>query len=306
MKLQNRLGIIVCLASTALVACGRRQLLDNLNDSAGLDTVETSVESGVTAISAVADDQAGSNLASGQLLRTQDYVAKIWQQLVPQAWADSCSRPIFELCIPTVSGSERSAVYASCPLARGASLSGWAKLTYTDANCQVDVGDQVNRTFDLNISGVYGGQLSISSQSQTDYRGITYGGGGLLERLTANAWSLAVLGKRKVLTYAGKTRFDVSVRTTSPVGLYNTLSRSGRVIDGGQFEVNHNRAKFTATYVPQNLAYSGSCCHPISGKLLVNYAGSVTGSAEVEFNGCGSATLTKDGLSRSVDLNYCE
>ncbi len=306
MKPQRSLVLVTVIAATTLVACGKRQIFDSENNAAGLDTVETSVESGITALSAVADDQAGSSLASGMALRTQDYVAKVWQQLVPEAWAATCARPIYEACTPAGSGSERSAVYNGCPLARGASLTGWAKLSYTDGSCQIDVGDQVNRTYDLSISGVYGGELAISSLSQTDYRGATYGGGGLLERLSANAWSLSVLGKRKVLTYLGRTRFDVSVRTTSSVGLYNTLSRSGRVIDGGQFEVNHNRAKFTATYSPQNLTYSGTCCHPISGKLLVNYAGSISGSAEVEFNGCGSATLTKDGLSRTVNLNYCE
>lgn len=290
-----------------LVACGQRQIDDSGFSASSLDNEETSIESGVTALSALADDESGSSLAQGVRPDFNQAIAKVWQQLLPEAWAANCTRARFEACLADGSGGAyRLTNYAQCVLANNATLSGFVKLSYSDAACNIDVGDTVNRTYDVTFTGVYGGTLAISSARHEDYRGITIGGGGTLARISANEWQLNLAGKHKVLSSPRRKLFDVSVRTTAPLTLTGSLSRQGRIVDGGSYEVNHNLAQFTATYQPHQLTWTGTCCHPISGSLDVVYSGSVTGSAQVTFNGCGSATLVKDNLSRPLNLNYCE
>ena len=138
-----------------------------------------------------------------------------------------------------------------------------------------------------------------------DRSGNTFGGGGRLTK-TAGGWTVEVLGKNKRFSRGGRELFNISTRTLTPISVTGSLSRASRVVNGGSFEVIHNKAQFVATYVPSNLTWSSACCHPVSGSLAVTYAGSVTGSSSVTFNGCGTATMVKDGLSSQITLNYCE
>ncbi|MGE0762381.1 MAG: hypothetical protein AB7N80_03785 [Bdellovibrionales bacterium] len=285
-----------------LVGCGQKIL----EDSNSLDTISTSVESGITAVSAVADDQVGSSLVMGSKPTFSEYASRVFNQIVPEAQAAACSRALYEMCVSGVSSATRSTLYSNCSLPSGRTLNGSVTLTYSDLSCNLDVGDSVNRSYDFAMNGLYGGQLLVSSASHTDYRGNSIGGGGNLTRLGANSWQIDVAGKRKTFVRSGNTFFDIQVRTTAPMNVLNTLARNGRVVDGGSFEVIHNLAKFTATYTPSQLTWSGTCCHPISGSLSVSYSGSVTGSGSVTFNGCGSATLVKGGLSQDININYCE
>ena len=271
-----------------------------------LDTIETSVESGITAINGLVDDESGASLAFGAKPTFNSYATQIFNQIIPEAQAANCSRARYEACLTGLTSAKREALYNSCALTSGHVLNGSVSLTYTDLNCNMDLGDSVTRAANFSINGVYGGQLLVSSAANTDYRGVTSGGGGSLTRLSASSWQLDLAGSRKVFNFNGNTLFDMQIRTTSPVTISNTLSRSGRVVDGGAYEVIHNRAEFTATYSPNNLTWSGSCCHPVSGSLSVNYIGSVTGSSVVTFNGCGSATLVKGSLSEQISINYCE
>ena len=66
-------------------------------------------------------------------------------------------------------------------------------------------GDQVVRTYDYDISGPYGGVLSVTSE-----------GGGRLTK-TAGGWTVEILGKRKELTLRGRKILDLSISTPSPL-----------------------------------------------------------------------------------------
>jgi len=288
-------NLILVLLLT-LTACAEKKAEDSY------DELEASVESGVTVIDGLADDQSNGAFASNRKT-AETYAYEIQNLLLPQAWAASCSRAATAPCVSGV----KSESYVSCDLPYSSrKLSGLNTLTYSDAACGLsNNGDQVERTYDLTLTGVAGGDLHISSASHTDYRGNSIGGGGRLTKVSGG-WQVEVMGKNKSFVRNGREWFNVSARTTAPVAITGSLSRASRVVNGGSYEVIHNKAKFVAAYTPSNLTYSSACCHPISGTMSVAYSGSVNGSGLVTFNGCGSATLEKDGLSRQITLNYCE
>lgn len=290
--------LILILALAGLTACGAKK---EETDSS-IDEVEASVESGITTISGMGDEPSGASFADNRKTATT-YAYQLKNLLLPEAWAAACSRASGNPCVSGV----KSETYSQCQLPNsGRAMNGQVTLTYSDAACSLsNTGDQIERTYDLTVSGPYGGSLNISSAAHADYRGQSFGGGGRLTK-TALGWDLEVLGKRKVLTRRERTLFDVQTRTTQPLQVTGSLSRASRTVTGGSYEVVHNRARFTANYVPTNLQWTSLCCHPVSGSLAVTYSGSVNGSASVTFNGCGTATFIKDGLSRQITLNYCE
>ena len=261
-----------------------------------VDPTTAAVESATTLVSGVADDQSGSSFA----VRTPSWKQ---QAILPIAFASGCSRAVYNTCQSGV----KTETYSSCvPGLSNFTLNGSVTLTYSNSTCDLSaVGSYVTRTYDLDLSGPHGGELSVSSATQSDYRGTSYGGGGKLT-VTNTGWNLEILGKRKVLSFKNEKLFDVSVRTTAPLVVTGSLSRGSRVINSGQLEVNHNVAGFTGLFVAQNLQWSNACCHPISGSFNVTWSGTKTGSATVTFQGCGQASVNENGQTRNIELSYCE
>jgi hypothetical protein len=292
--------LILLLAITGLIsACGKKTKTDDEVNALSVDPVEATVESGITIVSAMADDQSGSSYA----FQTKPSKS-IWEVLLGQkAYAAACARAFFSSCDSGI----KSAIYNACEISGTAySITGQVSLTYSNASCALaNDGDYVNRTFDLDISGPRGGVVSHSSANASDYRGTSYGGGGQLTK-TSSGWEIDVLGRHSAMTFRNRNLYNVSVRTLSPINITGSLSRTARVVSGGQLEVNHNLAEFTAVFTPTDLAWNGSCCHPVSGSIAVNYSGSKTGSATVTFNGCGSASIDEDGQQRTIEFSYCE
>jgi hypothetical protein len=297
MKNMNRLTILTL--SITLTACG----LKKQNFSATVSSEEATIETAVGSISGISDNQSGENyLAINSSLKE-----KIFQEMqnlfLPQAIADGgCLRPVFEACVNGV----KEATYNNCQINTKASINGFIKLTYSQANCSVSAaGDSVNRTYDVVLTGPRGGQASLSSANSADYKGNVYGGGGQLTK-TAGGYSIEVLGKHVALNYRDHNLYNVSIRTLTPIEITGTLARQGRLVNSGQIEVNHNLAKFTALFEPQNLQWQSGCCYPVSGTLSVTYSGSRTGSATVTFNGCGLATHSDGVQEKPIVLSYCE
>lgn len=286
-------------------ACKKNSNADDNNSDANstnvsVDPVEASIESGVTLISGIADDQTSVTYA----VRSESPRANIWETLLLQkAVADNCYRAYQASCVNGV----KTASLSSCvPSGTSRSVSGSITLSYSHMSCTLATdGDSVVRTYDLNIEGPRGGLFSHSSTLFTDYRGTSYGGGGKLTKTTAG-WDMEVLGRHSSLTIRDRKVIDVSVRTLAPIGMTGSLSRAGRTINGGQIEVNHNLAKFTAVIAPSNLQWSANCCHPTSGTLSVSYSGAKSGTATVSFQGCGSANVVQGGQSSAIALSYCE
>jgi hypothetical protein len=296
--------IFVLILASLIMGCNKKQVDENNSATSNysVDANEAILESAVTSISGMADDQSGASYAQN----SQNYLNKIdiFKRIFAQeALASNCNRAVFATC----SSGVKSEAYTGCvPTNTSRSLTGQVQLNYSQSNCSLSSdGDQVVRTYSLNLTGPRGGVVNISSQSAQDYSGLSYGGGGKLTK-TSSGHEIEILGKHKTFTRNNNTYYSVSVRTLNPLVLTGGLTRSSRVLSSGTIEVNHNLAKYTMTMTPNNVAWSNSCCHPVSGSFSVNYSGSKTGSATVTFNGCGTANLNQGGQDTQLTMNYCE
>ncbi|OQW52823.1 MAG: hypothetical protein A4S09_08240 [Proteobacteria bacterium SG_bin7] len=290
---------ILLFSLLSLTACG----LKKQDFTAQVNNEDAAVETAVGSISGLSDNQAGESYLAINNSFKEKVMTEMQNLLLPQAVADDgCVRPIFAACINGI----RESTYNNCsPANSKASINGYIRLTYSQANCTLSVSDKVNRTFEVTISGPRGGSATLSSANKSDYNGNVYGGGGQLTK-TANGFDVEILGKNISLDYKGVELYNVSIRTLSTVHISGTLSRQSRLVNGGQIEVNHNKAKFTALFEPHNLQWQSGCCYPVSGSLSVTYSGSKTGSATVTFNGCGLAQHSDGVQEKPVVLNYCE
>lgn len=282
------------LVATALMlaACAKQPALDD-DQNLTLNPENAALEGGITSLSAVIDDQAGSTFVASIKPSPYMYAEKLFDVIFPQAYAVSCMRAFDQAC----NNGAKNYSTSSCDLPRGFKFSGRVNLAYNNASCSLaNAGESVTRTYDYDISGPYGGAvLSVTSE----------GGGGKLSK-TASGWNAEILGKRKILTWRGHERMNLSISTPQAIEITGTLERASRIVNSGQLQVIHNLAGFTASYEPHNLAYNNSCCHPISGSLDVTYTGSIVGNGTVTFNGCGSATIVRAGQTRNLTINYCE
>jgi hypothetical protein len=288
---------ILLISMLGLILSGCAKKIEEANVE--VDPVEAAVETGITVVSGLADEQAGSAFA-----KSNKSTPNIWRALLgEQAYAAACSRAVFASCNAGV----KQVTYDTCQVTGyPLDISGQVSLAYSDAGCGLsNTNDSVTRTYDITISGPRGGSIAHDSASAADYRGSSYGGGGRLSK-TASGWQIEVLGRHSVLSFRSKTLFNISARTLTPIQVSGSLSRAGRTVTSGQLEINHNIAKFTAVFTANNLQYSNNCCHPIGGSLSVNYSGSKTGSATVTFNSCGSATVDQGGQQQQIQLSYCE
>ncbi len=303
----KNLKVISTIAIIALIssACGRRNANDPGQNAMGaVDPVEATIETGVTLINGLADDQAGSSYA----LSLGNQKTSVWSLLLgKEAYAALCERVAASPMV-VCNNNVKEVQYDNCELGTsGRTLNGFVQLTYSHASCTLSTdGDSVNREYDITISGPRGGIVTHTSEAQSDYKvGPAYGGGGTVTK-TAAGWDLSVAGRHSSFSFKNREIFNVSVRTIQPLNISGGLGRSNRHISNGQLEVNHNLAKFTAVFTANNLQWTSSCCHPTSGSLGVVYSGSKSGSATVTFNGCGAASVDQGGQQQSIELSYCE
>lgn len=296
-KFVNKRKLTALILISALInsACGKKVA----SSADSMSSTEAVVESGVTMISGMADEQVGSSFAA----QTKP-ASNIWQVLLgANAYASACLRAIQSSCVNGV----KSADYQACDIAGTVrTMSGDVQLSFSNASCAMSLaGDYVDRTYDVQITGARGGVVTHTSAVNADYTGVNYGGGGRLTK-TNSGYELEVRGRHTRFERNSKQLFSVSVRTQQNLVFSGGLNRNARTLVSGRLEVNHNLAGFTAVMEPQNIQWSASCCHPVAGKLQVTYSGSRTGTAEVEFMGCGSAQATEGGQIEKIELSYCE
>jgi hypothetical protein len=208
------------------------------------------------------------------------------------AHAASCLPVTFSAC----ASGMRSATFDNCSVGT-ITVDGSIDLSFSDATaCNIaTVGDSVNRTGSLTLSAP-AGSLAVTAP----------GGGQTLTR-TATGFTFAVPGMERVLTLAsGRTLFDISTMTTSPLVITGS-SRADLAIVGGTLVVTHNLAGYAVSLTPDNLTWTTTCNCASSGSLT----GTVTSgkdagkSASVTITGCGTADVTIDGDTESVTLDRC-
>ncbi len=289
---------LFALMSLLIINCRGKE---NLGTPGADEDLSSSLEDAVTTMGAMIDDQAGESYAKAT---PQNSLETLEEILFPKAYAAGCIRPVFKACSSGIKNSQ----FSDCSMFRGQVLaSGEINLDYSQNDCSMDqTGDDVARTYQYELVGPRGGQLSVTSQDQEDYRGEIIGGGALLTK-TSSGHSLDILGKNKIFTRNGRVLRNKSIRTISALEISGGLARGQRQVNNGQIEVIHNLAEFVATYSAQDLRWSSSCCHPVSGSLSVEYTGSLEGTAQVEFQSCGQATLERsNGDIQNVQFTYCE
>jgi hypothetical protein len=282
--------LVVGAAGVAGGGCRKQSLADQEQIGAAVGEIMASVDESTRGSGAT---------ARLPILRMPDELrAPLWRQVydgvVRTAYAGGCVQAPFAMC----SNGVRTRTFDQCSIG-AATLDGMVTLTFSDtrACAVVAAGDSVNRTADFTLTGAWGGTLSVSSP----------GGGQVLTR-SATGFDYAVSGMRRVLTGpGGRTLFDVTTRTTSPIHLTGS-SRADLVITAGALEVSHNLAGYKVTLVPENLTWTASCNCAVSGKLTgtVSGSGKLDGrSASVTLTGCGQAEVDIDGETETVTLDRC-
>jgi len=216
----------------------------------------------------------------------------------------------------------KTATYTDClSSATNQTFSGTVTLTFSDSGCPLTTNAQyVERT--VNMTRVLGftdfprfnnTTLTTTTETHSDYNTNEIGGGTKLTYVGTNTFDVEVPGVHKVLTNSkGKTLYDISLHTLTPMTLSGTVS-GDRTLDGGSLQVAHNRAFYTADLTPVSLRYnSTTCCHPISGVVGVQFGGKAVGTAQVTFTTtCGLATMVRnvgaaDEVTSTIPLHGCE
>jgi len=250
------------------------------------------------------DESAQGNVTADLLpllpaLRIPDALrGSLWHRaalaLFPSAEAATCGEAAFSAC----SAGIRTRTFSSCSLASVATLDGSVSLAFTARPlCTLAVaGDAVTRSASFSVTGLYGGMLTVTSP-----------GGGQTLTQTAAGFEYKVGGMERTLTgAAGRTLFDITTRTTTPLAITGS-SRADRVIVSGTLEVTHHLAGYGVSLTPDHLAWSASCNCATSGRLtgLVSGGARDGKSATVELTGCGEADVTIDGQTESITLDRC-
>jgi hypothetical protein len=309
----KQLGFTSILVGTFVLAvgCGDKQTNTSSIDSEVLDSAEASIG----AVGSVVDDHV---LQSGyaRLDRASRYhLIADWIQAatLPRAQASNCQRAASQAC----AGGVKSIVYSACDLSDwghqindgdGNALTPSVQLTYSTADCRLSSpGDFVDRQYDFVIAGPRGGSLRISSQPLAGSQSGVEGGGRLTFK-SAGQWGVEIFGRNSTLTGpGGRNLFNHSLETSQEILISGGLARGARVIESGQIKTYHNLTASQVTHTLEQLTYSGSCCHPVSGKITSVATGRFNGTFVTVFNGCGTAVVSNEaGASKTVTLNYCE
>ena len=116
---------------------------------------------------------------------------------------------------------------------------------------------------------------------------------------------------------AGKTLYDHSVYTSTPLTLTEASGATSRTVTG-TVTLYHNLLKVVGTSTLTSVVHSDSCCHPTSGTISTTFAAgtnvspttagsALVGKTEVmTFTGCGTANLTdSSGATTAVTIKRC-
>jgi hypothetical protein len=176
-------------------------------------------------------------------------------------------------------------------------MDGSVELSFSESTCSMSLlNDSVTRVANFTITGPRGATLTVSAD-----------GGG--QRLTRNGsgfnFLYAVNGmERSAEDGKGKKLFDIATKTTSDISVTGE-NRRNRVMNGGVLEVTHKLAQYTTTLTPNNVTWNETCNCAVSGSFTGTASGSISGPYTLEITGCGTAKLTFNGKTQSIDFDRC-
>lgn len=238
------------------------------------------------AVGGVLDEQSNATLAS--------------QENTQRA---TCTRPLSATCNAGV----RSADYADCTTDSG-TWEGSISLSYSDNACNMANSGTLTRELNLTLTRPLGAVITLSTDTSSDFEDNLIGGGSRLTQISNTQWDLTVLGVHYRYRRNSNTNndlFNITIHSDVDLEIQGGLDRSSRIVDGGELVISHNRSRYRATIVPTNLRWDNECCHPVSGTLDITYSGTLTGSAEITYNGCGTIRHTRENITETLALTAC-
>ncbi len=211
-------------------------------------------------------------------------------------------------------GANCTISWSSCTIGTITMTGGWSE-AYSSSGCTSTFGTgcSVTRTTAATTGSVAtfssGATLTTTSDSHQAYDGTTVSGGQSASN-SSGTRTITINGIHRVLKGPrGRTWFDHSILTTTPITMTGSRSGGNRTISAGVLKIFHNRVSLTATNTFSSVVWgSSSCCYPTSGTISTTFSGSTTGTASLAFTStCGTANFTDtNGSTSSVSLSYCE
>lgn len=233
-----------------------------------------------------------------QRLSPQDLSPPFWNRfLIPSALASSCSvAGTFGSC----SSNEIVRTFDSCTIGTG-TFEGTVTLTWGGAstNCILQAaGDTIVREPNFSVTGFRGATLTVSKTGTIGQK---------LEWISGSddskIFEFTNDGIQRVFTKGSATLFDFTTKTTEAITITGT-NRANRVLNGGNLEVTNNKSDVVCDYTPTDVTWNTSSCNcPISGTWDGECSnGKIT---KVEITGCGTADVTIDDETGSVNFDRC-
>lgn len=220
---------------------------------------------------------------------------RVVDALLPSVWADPCHLVGFTYAHPVATRE-----FGGCNRGRGI-LEGNVTLTFSEADDDFkleEVGDSVIRVPEFTITGSRNGVLSVSGANGGQKLTLSQAG-------ESKTFLWTTLGMSRTLVRDGETIFDIQTRTLEDITVTGT-SRRDRVMNGGSIEVTNSVEGSVSVLTHNNLTWDSSCTCAVSGSLSgTKTVDGVSSDLVIEMTGCGTATVTTDGVAESVTFDRC-
>lgn len=217
--------------------------------------------------------------------------------IVPSAEAATCATvPGFGSCTNNVITRN----FNGCTIG-SATVSGTVTLTFldgtTDNTCSIgSAGNKIYRAPNFEITTSSGAKLAVVKTGS--YGQI------MTKAASGQVYNVENDGVNRKLTFNGTTIMDMTTTISSTDKLVVTgTSRTGRTLTSGKITITNNLTGKICTLQPSNIQWGSSCNCPTSG----SWSGTCDSgtSASLTITGCGTATATLNGSSKSVDFDRC-
>lgn len=295
------------LGILSTVACGKQLQSE--------DAATQEAAQNIGDIMASIDEAGGSNSNGSYALKEAQAAEKMFARLapkkslkevvlqksVPRAEAATCGASTFGSCTNNVITRN----FNNCTLGN-ATLSGTVSLTFNDGNtnndCTVDsTGDSITRNPNFTVTGLYGGELTVSKTSSYGQK-LTYNGGSS----GSATFTFENDGIRRAVTFASRTLYDSTTSTTGPLTLVG-MTRAGRTLTssgGAAVRVLNNETNVSCDFVPSAVTWASTCTCATSGSWTATCSDGK--SATLNITGCGSGTYSiGGGTSSDVSFDRC-
>lgn len=292
----------LCCCQLMLISCGKN------DDASTVNIQETAQQVGDTMASI--DEVGGS---SGSIAFSTDLEYKTIARVVNSSTSSDYLANLIDVIFPssayaaacyatdtwgTCTNNVVTRTFSNCTI-RTSTLSGSVTLTYNDGTVDSTCSFPVNGTLDRNpsftMTGIRGGTLTVSKTGTNGQR---------LTKTATGVYSFENDGIRRVIAANGATLYDYTTTTVSGSPLTITGSaRASRVVDGGTLRVTNNLTSVYCDYSPEDVTWSSGCNCPSSGTWTGTCSDSKT--TELEITGCGTGTLTINGVEESLTFDRC-